>query len=870
MQTLWNRIVQTKRARKYSSCFSSAAACTRRTAIAAFRTRLGSRDRFTVFSSSFLTAATVIDSEIKRGKREKLLGAITEARDELNALDASQKRRLAALSADSDDVKESALSGRRTWEDVLEWAEQEMRARNVLGFADWKGIPLNILEGFSTSQLEDAFRKNSVLRKMLFGADSHAYTTPVRSVKKQKIMEWSTAKLACRFLQKIYPCNASPNDSSPGLGNVPRATDEMIAASAGDAAEADIHIAKLRTLPSYTEDVKEVVSPNVPRYTLHHRHNKDKVAVLNSSLHEVFQLSHTQEKEIRFLITNICHHLLASNAPPTIQTYTLLARNFEKLGEHALVKVIMDAVHECRFRLDEEALTFWLNYYATTDNIEGFQKLVSQMHGFGHGLCPAHHNNIVPGIAFNQNQFGHYENGSSRNPSTYEYSTASHREFFASKHLDFIVFRAARKNQDVYGSLIRGTLKLLGDEKAMDNYIDMIREGHEPTVELLTSILHQCCNTKDWRSGLGVLQKIHAIAGANLQTYRLLLRLCQKCQDGDRFKKALTGGIRRGVISPAVQYFPEQIEAMQADQLLDLASAYDDCVQRAEDKNTVSRSPERLARWLGLIGHQMAEAAFEFGILTLSADHRPAKGFFLYTRIKYHRADLLGWAEGRENQTSPFLHDMLSLSPATPGALNDAPSGTYEVLHKLEVPCFSGKTPSSMNQAHIRTRGKRTSVWDPLLRMLASDVLKLGVLLSKLAQQVGDIELSIRHRPAVGRVLHVRMLPSRKKRLGCADLTPQTPSSRQEHKWSKEKKSAHLTIQDTESGMLMFKKIPYQEKVRNDEHYLTKLEPDRELSSETRCGTRDLESPLKKGNKARRFPIGMGNVLQGWKGPTQQ
>ena len=361
-----------------------------------------------------------------------------------------------------------------------------------------------------------------------------------------------------------------------------------------------------------------------------------------------------------------------------------------------------------------------------------------------------------------------------------------------------------------------------------------------------------------------MVRKIDAIAGTSLQTCRWALRLCQNDQDDGRFKCAVKSGIRLGVLSPAVQYFPEEIEAMQTNRLLDLASAYDDCVQRAEGKNTISRSPERLARWLGAIGHQMAETAFRFGILTLQAGHSPAKGFFLYTRIKYHRAELLDWAERGENQTSPFSNNVLSISSATPDARNDGPSGRYEVLDRFEAPGFPDTTPSSIYQVHTRARGKGRSLWDPLLKMLARDFQDLGLLLGKLAQEVSDIELSMRHKPTVRRVLTTKwlratkradlrpealtdLMPSIRHRhpvrrelstkmlrpRKCADLIPQTPSE-QRHKWSKKKESAHLTRQETKSGMPSPKGLAFQGKFSKGERCLIEWNQYSDLSSDMR------------------------------------
>lgn len=770
MQTLWNRIVQTKRACRCSASFSSAAACTRRATTAVLRTRLSSKDKYTVIYSSFLTAATLIDSQFKRAKREKLLGAIEEARDELNALDTSQKRRLAALSTECDDIKELALSGRQSWKDVLRWAEEEKRVRNALGFREWKGIPLSILESLSTNQLEEAFRNNSVLRKRIFGADSRAYTSSICSTKKQKIMEWSTTKLAHRFLREIYPDGAPPIDIPKELESVLGGPYEMKQAISGEIIQADTKLAEIRMLPPHSEEIEYFASSGAPRYTFHRRANDQKVAVLNSHLEELFQLSRKEGRNPKSLITKVCRYLVASNAPPNIQTYTLLARNFERLGQHRLVKAVLDAMKECRFRSDEEALSFWLDYYATTNNVKAFQKLVNQLHGFCQGLTPAHVNNIVPRIAFDQFRFGSCETDSPPILGDDGGSPAPIEDFLALRYrdLEFMVFRTARKNQDVYSSLIKGTLKFFDEEKAMGYYIDMIRDGYEPTVEILTIILHHCCGREDWKAELGVLQKILDIAGGNLHTYRRLLQLCQKCQDGQKFKEKLAAGVRHGIIPPAVQYFPEQIDAMQADQLLELAAEYGELLQRVEEKKLISEPPVRLARWLGVIGHQMSETALEVKAITLSIGHSPAKAHILHTRIKKHREELLDWAEGKINQVDTVSYGGLGRR-AVP----------KKASHELRV---SGIKSSCTNNMPVRSLTKCVSVWEHLLQKLLSDLGRIALLISNLAQEFGDIELLIRHGPTTGQtaghMIHAKMVDLKRRPLFSfkpqADKTPCT------------------------------------------------------------------------------------------------
>lgn len=808
-----------------------------------------------MLSSSFLTAATLIDSDIKGRKRRKLLQEIEDAKDELEALDASQNRRLAALSTDCDDIKELALHEQCTWDDVIKWARDEKRIRHALGFEDWKGIPLSILEGFSTAQLRKVFLNNANLRKLLDGVYPRADTTPSWSVKKQKLIEWSSAKLAYHFTQEVYAFNILY-----GLDNVSDGTEKTYLPLLADIVQANKMISKLQKLPSDSADIERALSPPAPRYVLNHRCNKMGAAILDSSLDEVFQFCRTQGKSLQYLITNICRLLLASNVPPTVGTYILLAKKFDELGEHRLVQLILDAIQECKFRLDEEALTFCLDYYAKTHNLKGFQQLESRMHGCGSGLTsvPAGQSPgpMIPGIAFDKYRFDQRKMRSSSKCSNYKKFSASRNELSALK------YRSARKGQGVYASLIRGSLKFADDMNAMCHYIDLIREGHEPTVEMLTAILSRCYDQQDWRSCLRVLFKIQTIAGASLQTCRWILQLCQKRQDIKGFKKALRHGIHNGIISPAAENFSEQIEAMDADLLLKLAEECDELSQEAKDQEASFEPLESLARRLGVIVDQMAETAFEFGSMTLSYGLSPTKGFFLYTRITYRSADFSRWVARERNRVSSISNDVLDVSSNFPDSMANAISCSQEASGKVE-PVGRLKANSSI-KSYISPRPQRNlaSLWYPLLRVLVDEIRKLRRLLVKLALEFGDIEISIRHGPTFGHMLHAKMLPLRDEFLDSIKGIEQK-SSRLVHNWMKEDHGAVPVPRNSTIETTRPEESAYQERLPEDDRHLLEFEPDERCHNGTQWKVPDFGKALNKVNEEQKFPPGLKGILPG-------
>lgn len=864
MQTLWNRIVQTKCACKCSSCFSSIASCTRRTTTAVFRSRITSRDRFTVLSSSFLTAATLIDSDIKARKRRKLLGEIEDAKNELKALDASQNRRLAALSIEDDNIKEPALSEHSTWDDVLKWAQEEKRIRHALGLEGWKGIPLSILESFSTNQLRTAFLKNANLRNLVADLDLQVPSMPWWSMKRQKTIEWSSAKLAYLLSREVYKLKVSDE-----LDNVSGGADKIKLPLLVDIQQANKMLSKLHQIAPNSAEIEQALSPPAPRYTLNYRLNKENAATLISSLDEVFRFCRAQEKSLQYLLINICHHLLTSDVPPTIETFLLLAKNFEELREYRLVQLVFDAVRNCKFRLDKEALTFFLDFYAKTRNREGFRYIVSRIHGFGNGLGPEQTSLspdqipcMIPGIAFDKYRFGKRKIRSSSKSSNCENFNAAKNDLSNLKHppSERMVLRVVLKGQAVYTSLIRGTLKFFDDLKAMGHYVDLIREGHEPTVEMLTAILHRCCDRRDWRSGLRVSYEIQTIAGANLHIYRWILQLCHKIHDKEAFKTSLAGGIRRGIISPAVQYFPEQIEAMDVDLLLDLAKDYDELLQEVESEKTSSKLLESLTRRLEVISDQMAETAFEFGSLMPSCGLSPTKRFFLYTRITYHGASLSRWAARKEYRTSENSHNILDISSRNLNALAKAPSGVHEVLRDFELPRFLKANSSVKNYVSRHTPRKHASPWYPLLQILADTFRNLRRRLHKLAQDLGDIELSIRHGPTVGHLLEAKMLLLWAEPLDFVRWTEQR-SSRTVYDWVKEDSCALQIPQGLEEERSRPKKPADQANLPDDDRRLLQWEQDEQFHSETQREAPDFGKRLSEARKVKGFSSELTGIL---------
>ena len=806
-----------------------------------------------------------------------MLGEIEDAKEELKSLDDSQKCRLAALSTECDDMeklapddsqncllaalsiecddfKESALDGLRTWNDVFAWAQNEKGIRQTLGFEDLRGIPLSILESFSTAHLRTVLFNNENLRNLLDGVSPRVDFNP--SLKKRKLIEWSSAKLAHYFSWEVYALenlNELDNVSEIQTINMPLLDDIV---------QANKIISKLNSLRQNHTWIEQCLRPPAPRFILDDQCSTQSAATLNSSLNEVFQLRQTHGRSLQYLLKSICHLLLASKVAPTIETYILLAKNFDDLGEQRLVQLVLDAIRECNFRLNEEALIFFLDYYAKTHNWVDFQLLVGQIRGYGNGLGSVQARlglkrepTMLPRIAFDMYRLDERKMRLSFKCSSFKKFNAPKNEMWSLK------YRVARMDQDVYTSLIRGTLQFADGMKAMGHYIDLISEGHKPTVEMLTAILSWCYDQQDWRSCLRILYEIQTIAGANLQTYRWTLRLFRKCQDKEAYKESLADGIRRRIISPAVQYFPEEIEAMEADLLLDFAKENDEISQEWKDEEISSEPFGRLARRLGEIIDQLAETAFEFGSMRLSHGLGPTKEFFLYTRITYYGANFAHWAAREKNRVYRSSDEVVDLTSRTPNSLVNHSSGSHKLSGRVDFPGIEKVNSDVENQIALRLRRKHASIWYPLLRILVDEFRKLRRLLHNLAQELGNIEFLIRHGPTVGHMLHSKMLLLRAKSLRSVKWTEQT-SSPSVHDWMKENQNALPTLRGPKEETMRLKEPADQMDLFQDDCRLLPRKRDAQLHGEPAREVPDFGKTMNKSSEVERSSSRLEDILR--------
>lgn len=570
--------------------------------------------------------------------------AIEEANKDLEALEQHQQRRLAALSLSRsrvDDISKLVVEGQWLWEDVFQWADQEIRTREQLGFQDWKGIRLSVLEALSTSEVEDALRHDGLLA---YKADP---PEGLISLKKLKTLEWSVAKLAYQILQLLSTEKLARNvQSSESSMRRMKFDFEM------EIKAANRRLTELSLLSQGHHDLEKFPSPQAPRYTSNPCEspitqparssviiNSDLMALLYRSLRELFDAFQRNEDKIFSLIINACHHLLVSEAPPDVHTYTLLITQFSSLRQFDLVKFILASVADCHIRPDQALLSAMLDYYTAAGDMEGFRKLISQMKGFSGGLMLAHPDKRITRATLDQYRFF-----SRKSPhcSTATSNQDSRRriDLFIEKAYGMKFDRNVRaivqkppKDEKVYEALLRGAVRFFGDKQAMLNYINMISEGLKPTLSALISILQCCCYYKDWLAGKLVWHKIHELAqGPDKSAYFWMLRLCQRCHKQVTFRDLLLEGVKCNVLSGGVYEFREHIRFLDVEALWKAVSKRAK-IYHPPPMPTLSEKREWFEACLRIIGEKMASSARRFGYIQPKMSRAEAIGHSLSRRI---------------------------------------------------------------------------------------------------------------------------------------------------------------------------------------------------------------------------------------------
>ncbi len=600
MQTIWNRVAQSRCTCNCSSCLSSAAAIARRSTTAAAGRRIRFSDIFTVFYSSMLATAAVADSNRKDARREAWDKAIAQAKDELKDLESQQRSRLAALSIKPSGEQIIQETKGEHWSDVFEWASRQRERRTALGFHDWKGIPLHVLEGLSGSDIQRAVADSRISSRLGGEAGSAAWDIESHSrplsTKKLKTLEWSVAKMTLRIMSQTSKDGLAIEDGRDSIEDTsvrPFLRDEQDLSRA--ILSIDERLSELRKHSQASDIHESLESPQYPRYSsgsITYRHESNS---LNATLRAILNTRQQKGAGHDALLAKVCYNLLMSTTPPNVHTYNMLLVRFCHWEEQGLVSALLTSMRESHIRPNEITHETILKFYTLIENRSAFAKYVRLMEGLDRALAIAHpETKRIPITAGryrfpedHQNSVAQFARGRDGAPVPVQCDMDTNMPVRQSN-----ITEKARVNKEVYGALIHGALKFFGKEQAMQFYRAMIGEGWNANLTILTSILRHCCYKEDWPSGVAVWQEIQRRAsGAHEQAYSWMLRLCRRCQQQIAFEEVLSDGTRRGILPSTVWDLGTQIQTAEVNTLMINAKQLRNSQRQKEAQRAGQKSP---------------------------------------------------------------------------------------------------------------------------------------------------------------------------------------------------------------------------------------------------------------------------------------
>lgn len=534
MQTLWSRAVQTRCTCRCSSCFSYGKALARRSTTAAARRGLRFGDAFTAFYSSIFAVAAIADAKGKDARRQKWDEAIAEARTDLVALERKQQGRIKSSSANGLTDEEMASMDQVSWQELFVRAAEEKKIRIALGLEGLKGIPLDLLENLSSSEIEQLLPEavcGDAETDLWRGWKSDRYFEKGLPTKKLKTFELSISKLVLRFLlESEERRSAIPEEPEALILTAQAPSFQYREELSKRIANIDIRISALSHISRWPSSSIDQESPNRPQYFKRFANEN-----LNTALRTVFLASEEEKADIDTLTSRICYNLLISSTPPDVHTYNMLIVVLCRLRQHGLVRAVLESMRECHVPPNEITISATLRFYTATDDRFGFERYVKVV-GSRNGVLDlrqptisilSRRRDVLPGYLHKRRRLVQTKD-----------STGQPVDLVAAEEdACMLVFQKAPRNQAVLEELFCGTLKFFGLAQARYCYKALVEDGWEVNIRILTLMLKRCAREKNWRIGRLVWQQLHDLAlQAGKQSYYWMLHLCHSCQRDREFQ----------------------------------------------------------------------------------------------------------------------------------------------------------------------------------------------------------------------------------------------------------------------------------------------------------------------------------------------
>ncbi|KAI9754694.1 MAG: methyltransferase protein [Chaenotheca gracillima] len=499
MQTIWTRVAPGRGSCRCPSCLLTST-LSRRTTTAAPRRKLKGSDVFVACYSAIFASATLIDAKGKEDRKAEWKRLIEEARQD--TAQSGEDSPKADASASRQSVMRSLKMNRATWADTIDLASQRLPKSN----AHWQSQPDN-----SSSEERITYWKLDAL-------------------------ESSVIKLVAGVLvdSRDHFAVQSPDEEKGNSMSTPTEGEKM----------------EISTRLSSTQDgLMRLFCDKTPsgqsKYPAYDRRpflNSSTSRHLNDSLTNIVKASRKDVPTIRLTIAEICHSLLSSRLAPNATTYEILIRFFSEIKMQTTVTRLLDSFYETRLRPSERLISTILQVYIARQDFARFHQFIRLMRGLDGGLGSARRKDEIYRAgrdgSFHRGKFNILPDG-----------RGNVWQFVEKAPRDQIVFQA----------LIKGSLAFYRVEQAMMFYRALIREGLQATIPIFADILACCVRLRDWRSGMVCWREMKRLVqqagrGADIllgsDAYRIMLTLCESCNQDDVFEALYKEAQLHGIIKP--------------------------------------------------------------------------------------------------------------------------------------------------------------------------------------------------------------------------------------------------------------------------------------------------------------------------------
>jgi len=541
MQSVWTRATQFACSCRCPTCLYSKSAVVRRITTTAGSLTSRPFSTGTLLYSAIFAAACLVDGGAKEQRRKQWDDTIAKRKREVEAIekDTEQKARhiLGWLPDASEQLQQEVDSIQLTSKDISKYGPGIGETRPY--------FPISTAASPHPEHLPPQSLWSGDVRREK--ASKECLTE-----KKLRLTEIAIARLVLNMLL-IVDLNGK---SKAELDNLPESIRPFASLSRADQRAASAVVkSKAERFAALLRTWERGPDPNLPIPTPFYRRASKRAyhrvqTALTMAIKAHFDNYKDSQISFQTLVIHICHDILTSPAPPSLQAYNLLLVGFLESNlnnfRFAIIDAIIDLQREARYRPNEFTCSAILRSYRKRNLPEAFTRFVLLMRAQdGDALMLA--------------------NGK------VEITPASRGRLVRLPHNPKKVLQAINPNTLVFQEMIMGILKFIGFHAAIEIVRNLKVEAWGLDWSCLRLLMRDCVMRRDWEGGMMIWEqmcRLNEKEGRYMpgRIHAAMLALCQVCEQVERFKELFPKAIRDGhhprkILQLVLQLFKE-VEAI--------------------------------------------------------------------------------------------------------------------------------------------------------------------------------------------------------------------------------------------------------------------------------------------------------------------